>query len=154
MVKNRIKGLIFHWTDSGPGTKVATVRAWHLARGFKDIGYNWLIEHPTDNPNATQWGHLCKFGRRMDEDLYLEDKEVGAHTLHYNQWFAGIAVVSGPRSPLHPLQREAVIQIAHTLQKRYQLPPESILGHRDKNATQCPGDEIYSIIQALREGRL
>ena len=52
--------------------------------------------------------------------------------------------------PLHPLQKEAIIKTNLTFADRYKYPLEAIKGHRELNATQCPGDEIMEIIKRLR----
>jgi N-acetylmuramoyl-L-alanine amidase len=153
----RIKRIITHWSDSGPFTTVAEIDRWHKARGFKGIGYHRVIVHPkslailhTPEQLGLTWDKVVKQGRNLDMDVRLEPNEVGAHTLGFNRDSVAICVVSGPNSPLHPLQRKALIQTNLVLMARFGLTRKDLYCHRDLNATQCPGNEIAGVIQGLR----
>lgn len=154
----RIKRIIYHWSDSGPLTTVRDIRYWHMhGNGWRDIGYNWVILHP-DSPDViqgtTEWGQLVKKGRPINNDPFLDDLEVGAHTKGLNSTSVGVCVVASPGMKLHPLQREAIINTAKFWPKTHQIPPTEIYGHKDFNPTQCPGVEISNLLHAIKTGRL
>lgn len=156
----RIRYLSNHWSVTLPYVRVADIRKMHLARGWRDIGYNRVILHPDSAELAQlrrtrtplEWWHLVKQGRDLDDDLFIEQNEVGAHTLYYNSVSVGICTIGHPSYPLHELQRKAIVNTNLLLRNRFQLPLSAIRGHRDFNPTQCPGDEIYALVKQLRNG--
>lgn len=156
-MQHRIEGTIFHWSATGPRCGVADLRAIHKGKGWRDIGYHRVILHPdyySQDAQPEHWWELVKEGRTLDTDLYIEDQEVGAHTLGYNARMLGVCVIGRPGMDLHPLQREAIIQVAHLFAQRHQYPIVKTFGHRDFNATMCPGPEIYALIKAIKKGLL
>lgn len=152
----KIESLIFHWSVTYPETTVKDVRKMHLQRGYRDIGYHRYILHPNSHElkkPAKFWWQLVKEGRYINEDIWLEEQEIGAHTLYQNRKSVGICVNGHPSYPLHPLQKVAIRETAQIMAKRYGLDVrKDIYGHRDFNATQCPGDEIYKVITDIKNG--
>lgn len=151
----KIKNIIIHWSASGPQTDRADFYRWHVVnQGWRDIGYHRIILHPNSrefkNREATKTGHLMKTGRHLNSDPYLEYSEWGAHTLYKNRDSIGICVVGGPKHKLHPLQKQALLEMLDIFIDRYQLPKSAVMCHRDFNPTQCPGDEIYKLIQEYK----
>lgn len=152
----RIEKIINHWSATDKYADVAFIRQIHKQKGWRDIGYHRVILHPKSTefrgkPAPTEWWHLVKKGRYLNDDLYLEQNEVGAHTLYYNSVSVGVCTIGHPSYPLDPLQKQAVIMTNTILCNRYELILSQALGvHRDFNATQCPGDEIAKIIQSLK----
>lgn len=144
----KIQKIINHWSASGPSTTMADIRRWHVQNhGWRDIGYHRVILHPDTVPNAKRWSDLVKLGRPLDNDPYLSDLEVGAHTIGLNSQSVGVCVISGPSSKLHPLQKTAIIEVNKALIKRFGLKPSDVYGHREFNKTQCPGDEVMTLIK-------
>jgi hypothetical protein len=151
MAKTRIKNIIFHWSASASTTTVDDIRGWHLRQGWRDIGYHRVILHPDSVPGAKHWYDLVKQGRDLDMDRYISDLEVGAHAKGFNINSVGVCVVGGPRTPLHPLQKEAILQVAKIFTERFGLWRRAVICHRDVNKTQCPGDEIYNVIKQFKK---
>lgn len=158
----RIAHLINHWTVTSAYSTVEELRQMHKAKGWRDIGYHRVILHPNSKEFngvvPVKWWELVKQGRDLDQDLYIEQNEVGAHTLYYNENSVGIVVVGHPSYKMDPLQREALIMTNLTFGHRFKLNLRDTIngkpvlgGHRDFNATQCPGDEVYEIIEGLRK---
>lgn len=67
-----------------PSIDVRDIRRMHLDRGWRDIGYHWII---------TADGHIQK-GRDLDRDGDVME-EVGAHALGYNATSLGICLIGG-----------------------------------------------------------
>lgn len=119
---------------------VATVRQWHLARGWSDIGYHKVI-----CPSGA-----VKQGRA--------DAVVGAHAFGANGPSLGILVVGDFRKAKPPAaQRKALVSVLATLCKRHNIPVSHIIGHRDVArlfpggaASDCPGDALYADLSAIR----
>lgn len=156
----RIEYLVNHWSVTNPYVRVADIRRMHLQKGWRDIGYHRIILHPLSGDlvarrqkkEPLEWWDLVKQGRPLDEDLYIEQEEQGAHTLYYNHNSVGICIIGHPSYKLHPLQVEAIIQTNFTLQDRFILPINASVSHRDFNPTECPGDEIYKLIVSISRG--
>lgn len=152
----KIEWLINHWSVTTKHTSVDDLRKIHLSKGWRDIGYHRVILHPESKEFAghipDKWWQLVKLGRDLNDDLYIEQNEVGAHTLYYNSKSVGICTVGMPEQSLHPLQEQAIIMTNVTLATRFELDLKTaIKGHRDFNPTQCPGDEIYNLLNHVRD---
>lgn len=118
---------------------VATVRQWHLAQNYRDIGYHRVIAQ--DGSRAQ--------GR--------PDAEVGAHALGANEDSIGILACIGtadksvPEPLLESLAKE-IRQVADA----YGVPLDRkhVIGHRDVpgegGKTACPG-QLYPLIPRLIE---
>lgn len=131
--KRNVDEIIIHYTATPEGEDFtnAQIKASHLARGFSDIGYHWII-----GPN----GEIRK-GR--DERL------VGAHCKGHNTRSIGISYVGGcpPRSvkgwrdigkdTRTPAQKAALIKLIKEVKGRY--PNASVHGHNEFANKPCPG---------------
>ncbi|GFP28973.1 hypothetical protein HKBW3S33_02389, partial [Candidatus Hakubella thermalkaliphila] len=77
--------IIIHCSDSEWGC-AREIRKWHLERGWKDIGYHFVILNGKVLPRL----HLpaidgsIECGRILNETLTVETDEVGSHALGYN----------------------------------------------------------------------
>jgi N-acetylmuramoyl-L-alanine amidase len=119
--------IIVHCTATPAGRRVtlAEVRKWHLARGFEDIGYHYLIDID---------GNIHQ-GRPLEY--------AGAHCVAYNLRSIGICYVGGidalgtrAEDTRTPQQKAAMQTLIDSLRKRFgQLP---VNGHRDFAAKECP----------------
>ena len=147
-----------HWSVTGPKTTVADLRRMHVeGNGWRDIGYHWVILHPDSNElkgqAITGWWQIVKRGRPINDDKVMTAAEQGAHAFGHNKGTLSCVVVQKPGDKLHPLQIQALEAVMATWCKRYGLAPTDMYGHRDVNATQCPGDELYGLVKAFRDGR-
>lgn len=127
----RIDKLIIHCTATPEGKdySVDDIRKWHLARGFSDIGYHYVIYrdgsiHP---------------GRA--ENL------IGAHCTGQNSYSIGISLIGGlaadgktPKDTRTPAQRAALIRLLRELRAKY--PAASIHGHNEFAAKACPSFNV------------
>lgn len=132
--KTRVTHAVLHWSATPPGTfdgKTGeqirdTIRAWHLQRGFSDIGYHYIIDR---NGNVYP-------GRPLNI--------MGAHALGVNQTSIGILLIekASEHKPgqfgdyFTEKQRQAVTELArlHGLTR--------ITGHNEHVATLCPGFRV------------
>lgn len=113
-------------TPEGREFDVDAIRACHLARGFSDIGYHWVIYLD---------GTIHK-GR--------DESKVGAHCTSHNANSIGVCYVGGcerdniniPKDTRTPLQRAALVRLLKELKARY--PKAKIYGHRDFANKACP----------------
>ncbi len=105
-------------TANGKSVSVDQVRAWHLARGFHDIGYHYLID--VDG--------TVNMGRAEEED--------GAHAQGHNAHSIGVCLVGGVGGPdrrnpgLYTEAQWATLALTvQDLCRRY--PGSQVVGHRD-----------------------
>lgn len=111
--------LVVHVTATPPSADIGAkeVRAMHLARGFSDIGYHWVIRRD---------GRVEK-GR--------DERAIGAHVAGWNSTSIGVSMVGGvdargkPEDNATPAQYQALERLLREMLKRY--PAATICGHRD-----------------------
>jgi N-acetylmuramoyl-L-alanine amidase len=115
-----ITHIVIHCTATPEGRPhtVKEVRAWHKARGFRDIGYHWLI---------------CLDGTI---EPGRAEGTIGAHVEGQNAKSIGVVYVGGidkdtfkPKDTRTPQQKAALLELLKELKTRY--PKARILGHRD-----------------------
>lgn len=122
-----IKEIIVHCTATPEGRdfSVEQIRQCHLARGFSDVGYHYVIYR--------------------DGSLHIGRPEAisGAHCYGHNAISIGVCYVGGTTDNVNvakdtrtPAQKCALIDLLKALKKRY--PGAKIYGHRDFAAKECP----------------
>lgn len=116
---------------------IRRVDRFHVVdRGWLGIGYNFLI---------TRNGHVFE-GRGWTH--------VGAHagTRAMNQTMVGVAFVgNGEELGLTEAQRAAFAGLVQDGVALGYLEEElELIGHRDRRATECPGDFIHAELEDLR----
>ena len=135
--KRGIDEIIVHCTATPEGKPftVNDIRQWHLARGFKDIGYHYVI----------YLDGSVHIGRDVDKS--------GAHTVDHNLRSIGISYVGGvakdgktPKDTRTDAQKASLLRLLKELRVLY--PKARIYGHRDFANKACPS------FDARREYRL
>lgn len=132
----KIDRIIIHCSDTPAGryTTVADIDRWHRERGFKKIGYHYVIYLN---------GAIHK-GR--------SETEIGAHCKGYNAHSIGICYVGGKengkaKDTRTDAQKESLLFLLRDLKKRY--PQAKICGHRDLDARDCPCFDAKSEYSSL-----
>lgn len=128
ITKNRyINEIIVHCsaTAEGKDFTIADIRKWHLARGFSDIGYHYVIYRD---------GSINK-GR--------DESKIGAHCTGHNSNSIGICYIGGcaadgktPKDTRTPAQKAALVQLLKQLKTKY--PKAKIYPHYKFAAKACP----------------
>ncbi|MTI85740.1 MAG: N-acetylmuramoyl-L-alanine amidase [Firmicutes bacterium] len=113
------------------------VKQYHLSLGWRDIGYNYVIERSGNIVNGRPPGIP------------------GAHcrAQGMNRCSLGVAVLGNmDKHQLLPAQHQGLVTLLQKLARRHDIPAENILGHREVpgTATACPGR--FTDMQALRSG--
>lgn len=134
----QITHIIVHCSDSEWGT-AREIRKWHLQKGWKDIAYHFVILNGkvfsgTDFPFLNG---SVECGRELDGNAFIEDNEVGAHTLGYNATSVGICLVLKQAPTIEQL--DALKGMLLDLCRRWKIPPENILGHRETESGKAEG---------------
>ena len=129
----KITEIIVHCTATPEGRNftVADIRAGHLARGFVDIGYHYVIYLD---------GSVHE-GRNIHQ--------TGAHCTGHNQNSVGISYVGGveadgrtPKDTRTREQKAALVTLLADLCKLYKLPVTRIFGHYQFANKACPSFRI------------
>lgn len=123
----KITEIIVHCTATprGRDVSVSEVDAWHRARGFRCVGYHYLV--------------------RLDGTVERgrSEEETGAHCLGHNSRSIGVCYAGGveadgrtPADTRTEAQRAALKRLIGELRRRY--PGASVHGHREFAAKACP----------------
>lgn len=128
----RIDLIIVHCTATPAGRDVtaADVDRWHRQRGFRSIGYHYLV----------------RLDGRVEQGR--SDAEVGAHCSGRNANSIGVCYAGGCDSRMNPVdtrtpeQCRALRELLAELKARY--PDAKICGHRDFAAKACPSFDATS----------
>lgn len=143
-----INRIIVHCSATRPEQHIGAdeIRSWHIAKGWRDIGYNAVIRR----------SGVMEPGRDLDDDGdWLE--EVGAHAAGFNSDSIGICLVGGINEDWEPdmnFTPDQMITLRKTINTILSVPDDvidasirfppggpEIIGHRDlpgvKKACPC-----------------
>jgi N-acetylmuramoyl-L-alanine amidase len=141
-----IKSLIVHCSASEFGN-MELIRQWHRQRGFRDIGYHYVIlnEFP-DNNHWARKDLVEGNDGRIETGRPLE--EAGAHAEGHNADSVGVCLVGDKR--FSPKQLEALKTIIEYL--RRECPRIKILGHYELDPKKtCPNLDMDWVRRYLGE---
>lgn len=117
-------------TPEGRDVSVETIRGWHKARGWKDIGYHWVVG----------LDGVPRPGR--------PEAHVGSHVAGHNQRTLGVVYVGGvakdgktARDTRNAAQRAGLIALCRALLDRYPTI-RRIAGHNQYAAKACPSFDV------------
>ena len=119
-----------------PEQRLQQIQAYHMdVNGWCDIGYHYVVSGD---------GRVWEGG----PDPLIE----GIHTADHNDNNVGVAVL-GSYHIDHPatVTLDGLAAIVDTLSETFGIPADSghIFGHRDWNATECPGTYLYDELDAV-----
>tara|TARA_R110000751_G_scaffold87676_1_gene173657 strand:+ start:3986 stop:4399 length:414 start_codon:yes stop_codon:yes gene_type:complete len=122
-----VRKIIVHCaaTREGQDISAATIDDWHKKRGWKGIGYHFVI-----GLDGTM-----EYGRSVEK--------IGAHTKGYNKSSIGVCYIGGvekdgktPKDTRTPEQKDSLIHLLSTLKR---LHPDAIIhSHNDFAHKACP----------------
>lgn len=129
-----IDKIILHCTATPEGRKttVKEITAWHKARGFRTIGYHYVIQL---NGVISR----CR-----------PENQMGAHCKGQNKNSIGISYVGGvekdgktPKDTRTPQQKHALRMLVETIQDNW--PDSTIHGHYEFSSKDCPSFKIEDL---------
>lgn len=133
--------IIVHTSDSPYGS-VELIREWHLARGWKDIGYHYVV---TNGHKRTSRGDAKVYENGMIRHG-REENATGAHARGYNARSIGVCLI-GKRGNHSAEQLAALYGLILGLMFRYGIPVENVIGHYETDSGSrktCPDIEMRS----------
>lgn len=97
-------------------TPARDIRRWHLARGWTDIGYHYVVRRSGGvEQGRPEW-------------------RVGAHVEGLNTKSIGICLSGhGDKAPMTQEQENALLDLLVKLMKRYNIPAHRVIGHKEVN---------------------
>lgn len=130
-----INEIIIHCaaTPEGKHFTVADIDRWHKQRGFRCIGYHYVIY--------------------LDGSVHAgrPEAEIGAHCTNHNAHSIGVCYVGGvasdgktPKDTRTPAQKESLRRVVADLLKRY--PNATVHGHREFAAKSCPSFDVKTAL--------
>lgn len=133
-----IKRVFLHCTATREGQDIdaATIKKWHLAQGWKDIGYHFVI--------------------RLDGTIEIGRPEnvVGSHVAGFNTGSIGVVYVGGldpqgkGKDTRTDAQKVAMTKLCKDLARAY--PGARFMGHRDASPDK-DGDGVIEPHEWLKE---
>ncbi len=178
----QIKRIIVHWAVAPWKWGIEDIRKIHVEQnGWPRIAYHRIILHECSRDivvpdhSKLKLMDLVKATINIDDDDFLESNEIGYHSAEMNSSSLGICLVCGPKNPPSSLQKTALIHTLEILRERFDIEIDAVFGHRDfglntdkglalgddfeltdkakrLNTTECPGDELYALIQNYKKG--
>lgn len=116
-------------TPEGRNVTVKDIDTWHKQRGFRCIGYHYVIY--------------------LDGSIHAgrPESQAGAHCLGHNSHSIGVCYIGGvakdgktPKDTRTEAQKESLIKLIKDLKKKY--PKATIHGHREYANKACPSFDV------------
>jgi uncharacterized protein with LGFP repeats len=168
-----VQKLIVHHTDTqnndpDPAATVRSIYYYHaVTEGWGDIGYNFLID---EQGRIYEGRHTFDYasGSSPTEEDSLGQGVTAAHVQGYNSGTVGIALLGTlTNQDATPAARDALERLLAWEASAHGIDPQgsalytnpvsgtqatfpNIAGHRDVNATDCPGGTFYATLPAIR----
>ncbi|NVD05374.1 lysozyme [Vibrio sp. JPW-9-11-11] len=118
---------------------VEAIRKWHLAKGWRDVGYHYVITRQGD----------IEQGRSLHQ--------IGAHVSGHNRGNIGICLVGGcdehnqPQDNFTLAQRKALFELIARLQALFSIADEQVQPHHYWANKACPVMVIQPQLSNLKE---
>lgn len=153
----QIEYIVIHCSASLWGC-AREIRRWHLERGWRDIGYQFVILNgrPSSKMYIPVLDGSVECGRDLDEDMFLTGDEVGAHALGYNAKSIGVCLI-GARGSFTPDQKASLHKLLKNLCAAYDVPYENVIGHYETESGKaqgktCPDFDVSLLRRILESG--
>lgn len=133
----QINKIYVHCSATKPSQDIdaATIKKWHLARNFSDIGYH----------------HVIKRDGTVEEGR--PESRSGAHVKGHNADSIGICLVGGINdrggadANFTFEQYVALAALLRDVQQRYDLSSTDVSGHREVANKACPSFDIHAFLE-------
>jgi N-acetylmuramoyl-L-alanine amidase len=128
--RSKTKEIIIHCAATPPGMDIGAkeIRAWHMQKGWSDVGYHFVIR------------------RNGKVDLGRDIGVVGAHAYGHNKESVGICLVGGVNNDGEPTDNFTVPQwvtLEHTVDFLMKVYPQSnVIGHNEISDKACPSFDV------------
>lgn len=120
-----------------------SIQNFHMdTQGWIDVGQQLTI---------SRGGHVMEGRNRALPAIREGSQCVGTHVANHNNTTIGIEN-EGTYTGVEPTGAliDSLVETLAWLCQAYGLNPDAIVGHRDFNATECPGEVLYGMLPELR----
>jgi hypothetical protein len=125
------KVVALHHSASALGG-AARFDAWHRARGWEGVGYDFVVGNGTDTPDGA-----------IEVTFRWREQRDGAHVKGWNDLAIGVCLVGNfEETDPTPRQLEAAATLVRHLRRRFGIPGERVVGHGALGSTLCPGARL------------
>ena len=127
--------IVLHTSDSRHGT-VTAIRAWHIARGWRDIGYHFVICNGilTKDLFIEGMNGAIEYGRPISQ--------IPASVYGHNHGQIAICMI-GKDGEYTKEQFDSCIGLIQQLQKLYNIPIGKVIGHYELDSSKtCPNIDM------------
>lgn len=133
IVAGRWTGIVIHHSGGALGSP-ETLTQQHNARGFKGLGYHFVISNGQGAPDGQVF-----VGYRWPEQL-PGVHVAGSRAEQFNRQTIGICLIGdGERREFTPVQIARLAELVSALQRRLGIPDGQVALHRDIAPTSSPG---------------
>jgi N-acetylmuramoyl-L-alanine amidase len=127
-----IHTIVVHYSATYPDTYVdrSIIDRWHKDRGFREIGYHWVITRDGTLQEGRPEGTMGAGVRGHNS----------ADIIHVC-WAGGLERATGPNKGVwNPakVQEDRLVELIRNIQKRHPKAT-TVVGHIDLGPSQCPG---------------
>ncbi|MFC3996684.1 peptidoglycan recognition family protein [Nocardiopsis sediminis] len=144
--------IVVHHTATANSTDYSQSHAFALSRSIQNFHMDSNGWADTGQQLTISRGGYVMEGRNLSLSSIRNARHVvGAHVANYNGVAVGIEnegtyTSATPTTALY----NALVATCAWLCTVYARPTSAIVGHRDLNATACPGDQLYARLPQLR----
>lgn len=145
--------IVVHHTDTANSTDRSLTHAFALSRLIQDFHMGNRGWDDTGQQLTISRGGFVMEGRNQTLRAVRAGRHVvGAQVLHHNEHTIGIENEGSYGGKDVPARLWAsLVEVCVWLCTQYELDPNAaIVGHRDYNSTDCPGDVLYARLPELR----
>jgi len=146
--------IVVHHTAGGNSTDYSLQHAFAISRSIQDFhmdGRGWI--DTGQQLTNSRGGYVTEGRHRSLEILDGGTRHVqGANVGNHNSEIIGIEN-EGLYSTVDVTQKlwDSLVQLVAYIAQSYGISPDMIRGHRDFNATECPGQVLYGRLPELKE---
>jgi hypothetical protein len=169
-----VQKLIVHHTagqnsDPNPAATIRSIYYYHaVTQGWGDIGYNFLVDE-SGRVYEGRFSRQYAPGESPSGDDTAGNGVTAAHAQGFNSGTVGVALLGTFTSQAPTaVARDALERFLAWESERHTLDPHgsalytnpvngtqktfpNIAGHRDLNATECPGGSLYGALPSIRD---
>lgn len=154
VLNHRPTYIVVHHTAGGNSNDFSLAHAFQISRSIQNFhmdGRGWI--DTGQQLTNSRGGHVTEGRHRSVEILDGGTRHVmGANVGNHNSEVIGIEN-EGLYSTVDvtPQLWDSLVQLVAYIASQYDVPTENIKGHRDFNATECPGEVLYGRLPELRD---
>ena len=101
----------------------------HKARGWDGVGYDFVVGNGTDTADG-----------EIETTFRWREQRDGAHAKGWNDLAIGICLVGNFEvTDPTPAQKASLVRLVRHLRRRFEVPPQRVVGHGALGDTACPG---------------